>query len=430
MLNQELFSKLRPLFQKYAFILIAIPIVAFLYHLIVDQYIPVRKITMYFLILGVIAMAAKKWLSPSWQLLVFCVTATAVYGLNYYVLGKMDPIPPSEFKQYKFIITQYIWLVPLIVLPSIYGIFKFRSEHFFWIITIGCLFLLVFVNYHNIRLHFNRDILAEYFDPIIPYNICMMSVAVLMMFYAFTKTGKWFYLLFLIAVLTVFSIALQGSRGTWLGIPFVLALLVGKYYKQHRQKFHTILAVFCVLLPISLFIPNSPILSRLDVLYSDYQNINADSYQNSSGTRLVLWGNALKQFEQHPLDGAGIYAIQESNCQLQQQGKIPRCFRHDHNIVFHEMASNGLLGLLGLLLTFASALVYFLRHLKHTNMSIQHLALTGIGFLGYYFISGLTEYYLFFPETTFWFYLVIASLMAFIQVQSSSSPNSTPMRTS
>ena len=181
------------------------------------------------------------------------------------------------------------------------------------------------------------------------------------------------------------------------------------------------LTLFTLFIGTNVLIPNSPIMNRVDSLQADYQKISQYSYNNSSGIRLMLWENALQLFESQPLTGVGMYGIQQQNCELKAKGVLPVCFQHQHNIVFQEMAANGLLGLISLLLSFIIPMGYFLRHLRHSNALVNNLSISGVCLLVYYFCSGMTEYYLFFADVTFWFYLAVASLMSFVHLQSKHS---------
>ena len=115
-----------------------------------------------------------------------------------------------------------------------------------------------------------------------------------------------------------------------------------------------------------------------------------------------------------------------------QMGAIEKCIAagadfcaiaaNTAHIVFEEMAANGMLGLLGLFFTFITPASYFLRQFRqHNNALTKNLSLMGLCILTYYFCSGLTEYYLFFADVTYWFYFTLASLMSFVYLQNKAS---------
>ena len=178
------------------------------------------------------------------------------------------------------------------------------------------------------------------------------------------------------------------------------------------------LGLFTVFLGTNMVIPNSPIMNRMDSLQADYQHISQYSYNNSSGVRLMLWENSLHLFKSSPLTGVGMYGIQQQNCELKKEKVLPVCFQHQHSIVFQEMAANGVLGLLGLFFSFIIPIGFFIRHLHHKDDLTRNLSIGGTCLLVYFFCSGLTEYYLFFADVTYWFYFSVASLMSFVHLNS------------
>lgn len=192
-------------------------------------------------------------------------------------------------------------------------------------------------------------------------------------------------------------------KRTWVGIPFALLALGIFYFKTQPKKLMLSLSLFICFIVINLAIPNSPLVSRVEHLQSDTQNIQNNNYQNSSGIRLYLWENSIELFKQAPVIGVGMHQIELENCRLYDQGKLPTCFQHMHSIYFHELAANGLIGFIGLLLTFSIAIIFFLKNLFSRDHQIQNLALTGLIFVIYYMLCGLTEYYLFFKIPPIYF---------------------------
>ena len=218
---------------------------------------------------------------------------------------------------------------------------------------------------------------------------------------------------------SLFLLILHGSRGAWVGLLFVPIFLVIFYAKTELKKIILMLSLVVCFIGINMVIPNSPLLKRVENFQSDSHNIRNNDYQNSSGIRLFLWNNSVNFFKTAPLTGVGMYEIEAENCRLYEQGDLPHCFQHMHSIYFHELAANGLIGLIGLLMTFFTALIFFIKNVFVKNLLIKNLAITGAVFVIYYMCSGLTEYYLFFQNTTYVFYWVVASLMSFILINKS-----------
>ena len=416
---KSLWSQLIP--SRYA-LLITIPILIFLQRYITNQHMAYWRISVIILLLGIFFMARHRLIKPNWPLWVFCVAGCAVYTINYHILGKLNLIPIQDYDNYRRIINKYVLYLPFLLLPTVFFYSGFKPKHFFNLLLLAAMGLIFYVNVHNFQLAFDREQLADLFDPIISYDIGAMSIGVMLLCYAFYASGKWAYCLLLLACLSLFTIILHGSRGTWIGLPLIVAVLCWQYFKTARNKCVLMLALFTAFITINVIIPNSPIMNRMASLQADYHNISQYSYDNSSGIRLMLWQNSVHLFQSAPLAGVGMYGIQQQNCALHAQGSLPICFQHQHNIVFEEMAANGMLGLLGLFFTFITPASYFLRQFRqHNNALTKNLSLMGLCILTYYFCSGLTEYYLFFADVTYWFYFTLASLMSFVYLQNKAS---------
>ena len=127
--------------------------------------------------------------------------------------------------------------------------------------------------------------------------------------------------------------------------------------------------------------------------------------------------SGIETFKTNPILGISLYGIEENNCKLATQGKIPQCYQHLHSIYFNELAAHGILGLFGLLITLLLPFFFFLKHLLSNNEKIKMLSVSGISFTFFYAVCGLTEYYLFFLSTTFIYFLVVATLMSFIIIE-------------
>lgn len=375
------------------------------------------NISIVFVLVYIFLHYKKQTIQPSMFLVLFCSIGFLTITLNYHLLSRIELIPENLYRTYKQLINQYIWFIPLMALPTIYSKFKFKLSDFYHVIFATLLFLFVYLSYYGIWLGFDRGDFSIFFNPIISYDIGFISLTLILLCYSFYVKGKASYLYLVLSLLTLFLLILHGSRGTWIGIPFVLLVLAMAYFKTQPKKIILTLGMLSCFIVTNLCMPNSPLMNRVEHLQQDVQNIEQKNYQNSSGIRLYLWKNSIEMFKQSPILGVGMHEIELENCRLYAQGNLPTCFQHMHSIYFHELAANGLLGLFGLLLTFASALIFFIRNLFKDDLKIKNLALTGLIFVGYYMLCGLTEYYLFFKNTTYLFYWVVSSLMSFIILQ-------------
>jgi O-antigen ligase len=216
------------------------------------------------------------------------------------------------------------------------------------------------------------------------------------------------------SLLTLFVFILHGSRGTWLILPFLFIFLTLFYYKDQKKKLLFAGGAFLIFLIVNAIIPTSPLFNRLDDFQNDKDAIENQSFQNSTGSRLVMWENAIELFKQQPVMGVSVYGVEQEQCHLAEQGRLPVCFQHTHNIFFQDLAANGLIGLVGLIISLFIPLMFFLSQFYSKIALVRNLALAGFLFVFSFLLSGLTEYYLFFPHVTYIFFFITASLMSFI----------------
>ncbi|NHB58712.1 O-antigen ligase family protein [Acinetobacter sp. 194] len=376
-------------------------------------------ISIFFVVTFLLISIKHPVIRPSVYLIVFCISACVFITIPEYLMGRLDDIPKQHTFTYKNIIRQYVWIVPFVLLPTIYQAIQLQIRHFYAVIVITLSFLFLYFIFYAFELHFDRLNFVKFFDPVISYDIGFISLCIVLLCYSFLRTDRASYLYLIVSLLTMFMLILHGSRGTWLGIPIVLIALTYMYRKTRIKKLLMMWAMLLSFILINILIPQSPMFQRIEQLQRDADLIvYQQNYQNSSGIRLFLWKRGIDLFQQSPVVGRSMYAIQEDNCRSQALKQLPRCFQHLHSIYFHELAAHGVLGIFALLFTFFSALIFFAKQCFNSDLNIQNLALTGLLFVVYYMICGLTEYYLFFINTTYLFYWITASLMTLITLQS------------
>lgn len=404
-------------YNKVSLLIIASIFVIYIYYIFNESIRLWYFSIIFILIFSYDAIKQKNIIKPSKPLLIFCTISILTITLSYYLLNRLDIIPEDgPVKTYTRIITQYIWFAPFLLLPNIFYFHKFKPDYFYKTLFTICLFLFFYVSYYNFHYDFHRGKLAIFLNPIISYDITFIAVSILVLCYSFYLQGKLSYIYLIVSTLSLFTLVLHGSRGTWLGIPLVLLTLCIFYFRSQAQKVILLILLFICFIGVNLIIPNSPILDRVDELQQDKNLIEKQSFQNSTGTRILLWQNSIELFKEQPILGTGIYEIEVNNCKLAEEKKIPQCFQHQHSIYFQELAANGLIGFIGLLMTLIIPLIYFIRNIFTVNSEIKMLSISGSLFVVYYAICGLTEYYLFFLNTTYIYFLTVAIIMSFIQV--------------
>lgn len=375
------------------------------------------NISIVLILLSAYCIFKSKFIQPNQYLILFCSIGFLGVTLMNHLTLRLDLIPEPLYRTYKAIINQYLWFIPFILLPTIYHYSRFKVTDFFNIIAAIIFVLILYLAYWGIALEFDRGRFAEFFNPVISYDIGFISLSLLLLCYSFGSSSRKSYLYLILSMLCIFLLVLHGSRGTWVGLPFAFLVITILYLKSQLKKTLLMWALACIFILGNLITPNSPVVQRMNHFQDDSQHIQNNNYQNSSGIRLYLWENGLVMFKQNPVIGIGMHEIELENCRLYERGDLPHCFQHLHSIYVHELAANGLIGLLTLLSTFFVAIAYFLKNMWVKDELIRNLSVTGVVFVVYYMFCGLTEYYLFFNNTTYIFYWIVASIMSFILIK-------------
>lgn len=403
---------------KLSFLISSLFIILFFYY-ILNEKIRLWYISLVFVVAYLYTL--KKNISsikPNLTLIIFCCIGIFTCTLSYYLFDRLDDLPSKGYlKTYKRLIDQYFYFLAFLTLPTIFYVYKFTPKIFFAIVSISLIFTGIYITYFNIIFDFNRGQLSTFFNPIITYNIGLISLSVLGLFYAFYDQSKKSYILLMISLISMFSLILQGTRGAWLALPFIYLLITTVYFKQQSKKCLFFLAAIFIFITVNIALPNSPLSNRMNAFHQDSANIQESDYQNSTGIRLLLWKNSIELFKTQPILGVNLYGIEKNNCELQAQGKLPQCFQHQHSIYFNELAAHGLFGIFGLLITLLLPFIYFVKNYNRSNEKLKLLSLSGAAFVFYFAVCGLTEYYLFFLSTTYMYFLIVATLISFIQLE-------------
>ncbi|USA53220.1 O-antigen ligase family protein [Acinetobacter sp. C32I] len=395
--------------------LISLTILILFFYYIFNEKFRVWYISIFYTIMFVYVFLKNKKIIMNTPLMIFCLISFFTFSLSYYLFDRLDVIPQGgPYRTYKNIVNQYLWVIPFCFLPTIYHYFGFKTQTFFNVVYIVISFLLIYSWIVGFKLDFDRGLLAEFYNPIISYDIVFVSLSILVLIFSFYFKSKFSYFLTTISLLNLFVFILHGSRGTWLIVPFLLLFLILFYYKTQKEKLLFSGVLLLIFLIVNAIIPNSPVFNRFEDFKNDKAHIENHSYNNSTGSRLVMWRNAIELFKQQPVIGVGVYGVEEEQCHLAERGTLPICFQHKHNIFFQDLAANGLIGLIGLIISLFTPLIFFFSRFFSRNELVRNLALAGFLFVFSFFLSGLTEYYLFFPHVTYIFFFITASLMSFI----------------
>lgn len=321
-------------------------------------------------------------------------------------------------------IHQFLYVIPFIFLGTLFKFSNFTAKKFEKIILASIIFSLIFNIYLNLKNDFYRDLLIPEFKSIILYDYCIITLSLIGLIFSFTLKNKLSFLLIGLCLLNISMITLHGSRGAWIGIPITLLIIAFYFYKTHLKHTIFMIAISLTLTISMIFMPNSPIMERIDHLQSDASLMEKNNYNTSVGTRFALWKFALEKFQQAPYAGNGFINFKNQICAPDSKNTVPNCQPHAHNIVFQELAAHGLLGFLNILILSFLPLYYFIKNLiKNPNRHTRILAFSGLITVIYLTICSMSDYLFFFPFPTMFTFLIILSLLNIIYIENLNNEN-------
>lgn len=318
-------------------------------------------------------------------------------------------------KFYEKRITQFLYILAFILIPTLIFKSKFNNKVFFKTIVLATIFSAFYNGYWNLKLSFDRGLLAAKYDMVILYDYSIIAITLIALCYSIQLKNKYSYVFISVCLINITLIILHGSRGAWLGIPVSLLIIFVSYYKFEKQKVLFSFLVSSIITLGLIYIPNSPVMSRISEFKQDTSLMENKNYNSSVGNRVALFNFSIDKFKESPVIGVGVKQLAQDICDLSKQKVIPECSPHMHNVYLQELLSRGLFGFLALISMFFTPLICFLRALLHNpNANIRLISTSGITFTIYFMICGLTDYIFFMMFTTMLYFLCVCTLMSFI----------------
>lgn len=210
------------------------------------------------------------------------------------------------------------------------------------------------------------------------------------------KNNKaWFVFLLVGACFGALGSLLSGSRGGWIGLPFIFLVLYKSYGSLLTHKIKFLITISLIFLVTSIyFIPQTGLKLRIDKGVNDIQlYVSGQSAETSLGYRFDMWKGALILIYEKPILGWGWHGYQEGMQDLADKGLVTQfaANNHAHNEFLDNQARRGLLGTLTLLGLYLIPLRLFLSRLKSSDLELKAVATAGailpVAFIDY----GLTQ---------------------------------------
>lgn len=211
----------------------------------------------------------------------------------------------------------------------------------------------------------------------------------------------------------------SGSRGGWLAIPIVIAIVV--YYKTKGKSFRkvaltSITATFALVL--IFYSINSQFQQRISQLVSETSSLNRGNQDTSIGIRWQLYKAAGEIFISHPLFGVGPGGFALQMAPMADAGKITFMAADQgrgevHNDILNKAVGMGLGGLMAILAVYLVPIWLFGKASKSAINQIKRTGILGIVFVSGFFIFGLTVEILNLTMAIAFYSFTVAVLLAY-----------------
>ncbi len=196
------------------------------------------------------------------------------------------------------------------------------------------------------------------------------------------RTG-WLALLVIGAVAGMLGSLFSGSRGGWIGLPFVLLVLYRGYGHQlpRQLKIGALLVVVLGGLLVYL-LPQTGVQLRVHEAFNDVAlYVSGETSATSLGARFEMWKGAYHLIVEKPLFGWGEYGYQAGMETLASSGVVDQVatqYSHAHNEFIDAFAKRGIVGLAVLLALYLVPMRLFARHISAANLELRSLAVAGV----------------------------------------------------
>jgi len=259
------------------------------------------------------------------------------------------------------------------------------------------------------------------FISIIALSQLTLLLAIFAVFSIIWSERKNFLMTFVLGMtglVGLYNIYISQTRGAWIAIPIFVLLLCIVFFKNER-KFKCISWAFVLIVALAgSFSTTTIVRHRVGQAISDlHQYADKENIDTSIGTRLQLWKASWILFSENPIIGVGVDKFKASLKDLAAREIITNdaaTFPHSHNELLFNMATLGIFGLIGVVVTYFVPLYYFAKEMRHADREVVAAAAMGISLCLGYFIFGLVDVMFMWRICDIFYSMSIAIFLAFI----------------
>jgi len=194
--------------------------------------------------------------------------------------------------------------------------------------------------------------------PVLTATLCAMAMCWHLSAILIAR-GWWRWLSVIGFIAAGVGMIVTGSRGPWLAAAVTIpACVIGIAWRWPAARRIAVIAAIAVVVLAAGSWPfvRGIVEYRLKMTQEDVQLVEQGTYTNDMGYRLACWQAAWELFKDAPLQGVGSggYLMEAKTT---SQGNVLTDAEHAHSLYLHVLASQGLLGLIVLVLVVTGALV-------------------------------------------------------------------------
>ncbi|MGM0925019.1 MAG: O-antigen ligase family protein [Pseudomonadota bacterium] len=225
----------------------------------------------------------------------------------------------------------------------------------------------------------------------------------------------WTFLISSGAALGVLASLLSGSRGGWVGVPFILLVLYRAYGRDLSMRLALVLSALLVVALIVVYqVEETGVENRVTQAVSNIDQYFSGGNRNTSvGMRFEMWKGAAHLIIEKPLSGWGENGYRPAMQELADQGVIESGaakFGHAHNEYLDVFAKRGVLGFLSLMALYLVPLTLFVRGFSMPDLSRRSVAVAGALLSVTYIDFSLTQAFLAHNSGTMMYAFLLAVL--------------------
>lgn len=277
------------------------------------------------------------------------------------------------------------------------------SPHWLWLgVCCGALGAGVIAIYERAVIGLER---ADNGINAIPFGNLSLLMAVLSLvasIYYFQQLRKFYYWLLLLTIGAAFlgflASLLSGTRGGWISIPFLAALLLPATKGLITPKVRNITLLLIMMIAFAIVAyPPTGVWSRLMAIFDNIYQYFINNYADTSlGMRFELWRAGWSMFKDSPVTGVGEGGVQVWLKSLASEGLLHEdvaIYPQLHSDIIDTLARRGLLGLTSLLLLYTAFAYAFSKKVLQANDNVRFrlLAISGLMVIIAFFDFGLSQ---------------------------------------